>query len=86
VPFHVYAMIAFDDGSGPGLVAGGGFSVAGGTSANNIAKWDGSSWAPLGGGLDHAPSKLAIFDDGTSNASCAGTARPGRNSAATFRA
>ena len=33
------------------LYAGGYFSTAGGSNANNIAKWDGSSWSPLAGGL-----------------------------------
>ena len=35
--------------SGTDLYAGGQFSTAGGISATNIAKWDGSSWSALGG-------------------------------------
>ena len=38
------------DSSG-GLVAGGTFTVAGGTQVNGIARWDGSTWTSLGGGL-----------------------------------
>jgi hypothetical protein len=34
--------------SGSDLYAGGYFTTAGGVSANNIAKWNGSSWAALG--------------------------------------
>ncbi len=33
------------------LYAGGDFDAAGGTAANNIAQWNGSSWSGLGGGL-----------------------------------
>jgi hypothetical protein len=34
------------------LVAGGDFTTAGGVTANNIARWNGSSWAPLGSGMN----------------------------------
>lgn len=43
----VYAFEAFDDGSGPALYAGGGFTVAGTKLANHVAKWDGAKWFPL---------------------------------------
>ncbi len=33
------------------LVAGGNFAAAGGVTANNVARWDGTSWSPLGSGL-----------------------------------
>jgi hypothetical protein len=33
--------------SGTTLYAGGYFTTAGGVSAKNIAKWDGTSWSPL---------------------------------------
>ena len=32
----------------PVVVAAGGFSVAGNTTANHVAAWDGSAWYPLG--------------------------------------
>jgi hypothetical protein len=38
------------DGSGI-LYAGGSFDSAGGIRVNNIAKWDGAAWSPLGSGL-----------------------------------
>src|SRR5690606_21286078 len=49
----VRALTVFDDGSGggPALYAGGEFTSAGGVSTRFIAKWDGSSWSPLGEGL-----------------------------------
>ena len=37
--------------SGSGLYAGGRFTTAGDVIANNIAKWNGSSWSPLGSGI-----------------------------------
>ena len=37
--------------SGTNLYIGGKFTTAGGVSANNIARWDGASWVPLGSGM-----------------------------------
>ena len=42
--------------SGSDLYAGGGFTTAGGSAANYIAKWDGSSWSALGSGMNGAVS------------------------------
>ncbi len=67
---QVYTLGAFDDGSGlgPALYAGGTFTIAGGLSANHIARWDGQSWSALGSGME-VPSDsvraLAVFDDGS---------------------
>src|SRR5260370_30788808 len=36
--------------SGSDVYAGGVFTTAGGSAANYIAKWDGSSWSALGSG------------------------------------
>jgi len=47
---NVYALAEFDDGSGPALYVGGSFHTAGQAIAQNIARWDGSSWSPVGGG------------------------------------
>jgi hypothetical protein len=44
---YVFALAV----SSGGLYAGGGFSTAGGISANKIAKWNGSVWSALGSGL-----------------------------------
>ena len=48
----VAGLTVFDDGTGPALYAGGGFTTAGGVSANYIAKWNGSAWSPLGSGMN----------------------------------
>ncbi|HEU4419518.1 MAG TPA: hypothetical protein VFT55_11310, partial [Planctomycetota bacterium] len=44
----VIALTALPNGD---LVAGGRFTTAGGVSANNIARWNGTSWSALGSGM-----------------------------------
>jgi len=68
----VLALVVFDDGSGPALYAGGRFVSAGGVTAANITKWDGTDWSPLGSGVDGTVHTLAVFDDGTGPALYAG--------------
>ena len=46
---------------GTDLCVGGHFTTAGGTTANYIAKWNGSSWSALGSGLDGPVYALAVF-------------------------
>jgi hypothetical protein len=62
----VLSLTVFDDGNGPALYAGGAFEVAGGVPASRVAKWNGSTWAPLGLGLgfNSEAFALAVFDDG----------------------
>ena len=62
----VMAMAAFDDGTGEALyVAGQTFDTAGGVSVSRIARWDGSSWSPVGDGFDDGIVwGLTVFDDG----------------------
>lgn len=57
-------MVVFDDGSGPALYVGGSFTTAGGVAASNIARWDGTTWSDVGGGLNNSVSALAVYDDG----------------------
>ncbi len=72
-PGFVNAMTVFDDGSGggPALYAGGSFDMAGGVAVNKIAKWDGTTWSPLGGGMGSgccaSVGALAVFDDGSAS-------------------
>jgi hypothetical protein len=51
----VYAATLWDpDGSGPQepvLVIGGNFTIAGAVGAASVARWDGTSWQPLGAGI-----------------------------------
>jgi hypothetical protein len=83
----VDALAVYDDGRGPALYAGGYFNTAGGRPANNIARWDGSSWSALGSGVAPTVSDLAVYDDGGGRrstpegaASRSGTVRAGRRS------
>lgn len=57
----VRAVAVLPDGS---LVAGGSFSTAGGVLVNKIARWNGSSWAPLGNGMNGSVSALALMPNG----------------------
>ena len=69
---RVHALAVFDDGGGAALYAGGDFTSAGGVAANRVAKWDGSSWAPLAGGTSGTVQALTVFDDGGGEALYAG--------------
>jgi hypothetical protein len=65
----------FDDGGGEALFAGGQFTIAGGVGASRIARWDGTSWTPLGSGLAGgagAVRALTVYDDGGGAALFAG--------------
>ncbi len=73
--FHsVRALCVFDDGTGPALYAAGNFIVADGITVNGVAKWDGSTWSDVGGGVGHEPPGtclvrgLIVHDDGTGSA------------------
>jgi hypothetical protein len=50
----IVALSAYDDGSGPALYVGGTFQTLGGVAAANIARFDGSTWSAVGGGLSGA--------------------------------
>jgi hypothetical protein len=55
----VHALATFDNGSGSALYAGGRFTTAGGTPIRAVARWDGSSWTAVGGGL---PNQLTAVN------------------------
>lgn len=69
---QIRAMAVFDDGTGPALYAAGEFTQAGTAAASRIAKWNGSTWSALGGGLDGTVWALCGFDDGSGPALYAG--------------
>ena len=50
-------LSVFDEGAGPRLFAGGRFPrvMPGGTVANSIARWDGTTWTALGSGVTPGP-------------------------------
>ncbi len=75
---EVRVLTVYDDltGAGPALVAGGTFTEADGQTVNGVAKWDGTTWSPLGGGigisLTPSVDAMTVFDDGTGPALYAG--------------
>ena len=61
----VHALITFDDGTGPALYAGGSFTTAGGVAVNGIARWNGTAWSAVGGGVAGTfpdVAALAVYD------------------------
>jgi len=65
---NVYALAAFDDGTGETLYAGGAFTTAGGAPAAHVARWNGSAWSALGDGVVGDVLALAVYDDGAGDA------------------
>jgi hypothetical protein len=45
------------------LIAGGNFTTAGDVSAWKIASWDGSSWSPLGTGMNNDVWALVVYEN-----------------------
>ena len=43
---------------------GGLFATAGGIAANNVARWDGAAWSPLGAGLNASATALTTLPNG----------------------
>ncbi|MCY2960720.1 MAG: hypothetical protein NTY35_11190 [Planctomycetota bacterium] len=70
----VLALAAPDLGSGRQLIAGGAFSASAGNAGASIQRWTGSSWQPLGSGVQMdlgttaTVSALCEYDDGSGNA------------------
>ncbi len=76
-PGNVLALAAHDDGSGPALYVGGGFDTVDGVPADNVARFDGTTWSalpgtPLSSDGTGAVSALRVHDDGTGPALYAG--------------
>ena len=51
-----FDLATFDDGTGPALYAAGRFTQAGAVNALSFARWNGSSWSALGGGIGASTS------------------------------
>lgn len=61
----IYSMAVYDDGSGPALYISGLFDFVDGVPAQRLARWNGTSWAEVGGGLSDVATHMAVFDDGS---------------------
>lgn len=59
------ALATFDDGTGAALYVGGIIDAAGGVPVNNIARWDGTQWTDVGGGVSGTVDAMTVFDDGS---------------------
>jgi PKD repeat protein len=55
---EVHAMAVYDGE----LIVAGDFTLAGDVRANNIARWNGTRWAPLGDGFPYIVYALAVYD------------------------
>ena len=62
---HVHSMHVFDEGNGEDLYVGGHFNTAAGQNVRYIAKWDGTSWSPVGNGFNGEVLAITSFDDGS---------------------
>ena len=51
--------------NGVAIYAAGRVTHAGGKSAPHIARWDGTAWWDVGGGLEDVVQALSVFDDGS---------------------
>lgn len=69
---YYMGLVIHDDGSGPALFVGGDFTIAGGQPASHVAKWNGTTWMPLGLGVNYDVTALASYDDGSGPALYAG--------------
>lgn len=74
----VRTMVIWDDGAGPALYVGGSFTLAGGTLAQRVARWDGERWSAVGQGLGatqfDAVNALVVHNDGSGQTLFAGGA------------
>ncbi len=66
---RIYSLVVFDDGTGPALYASGYLTLpTGGFPSRNVAKWNGTSWEPMGAGIPgdgNSPvKKLLVYDSG----------------------
>ncbi|MBL8860406.1 MAG: hypothetical protein JNK02_00195 [Planctomycetes bacterium] len=59
-------LVVHDDGSGPALYAGGSFTAIGGITAYHVARWDGTTWAPVGAGIGQDVVSLVSVGSGPS--------------------
>lgn len=62
---HVNASLVWDDGTGEALYAGGNFQRIGPTALSRLARWDGTEWSDVGGGLNGEVNALLAWDDGS---------------------
>ena len=57
----VYSLAVLPNGD---VVAGGKFATIGGVPVANVARWNGSTWSPLGAGMNDSVDALAVLPNG----------------------
>jgi hypothetical protein len=55
---YVYALTVYNNQ----LIVGGDFTTDRGGIANRIARWDGTSWHPLGSGMNNVIFDMAVYN------------------------
>lgn len=61
----VTALALYNSGAGNDLYVGGIFNSAGGLPALGIARWDGTDWHQVGGGVNGQIRAMQVHDDGS---------------------
>lgn len=61
----VFALAAYDSGTGPELYAAGQFDSSSIGPVANIIRWDGTTWHTVGSGLAGTCRALEVYDDGS---------------------
>lgn len=56
----IMCMEVFDDGRGPALYIGGAFRSIGGVAAHNLARWDGTHFEQVGGGVESIVMRMGV--------------------------
>lgn len=69
---EVRASVVFDDGRGPALFVAGWFGEVDRVRASGVARWNGTAWESVGGGIAGRVNALVVFDDGSGPALYAG--------------
>lgn len=65
MPNEVRSLGVYDDGTGPALYATGNFTEdAGGTPIVRFAKWTGTEWVQVGGGVGENPGAMTVLPSG----------------------
>lgn len=64
MPTEVRDFEVFDDGGGPRLYVAGNFTVSGVTTVRRFARWNGTAWEEVGGGLSDSGTELATSVNG----------------------
>lgn len=63
--FVSYVMMPYDEGHRTSLFVGGNFAYAGGIPTGPIARWDGTSWSPVGSiYLQNRVQTMLVYDEG----------------------